>query len=53
MQETDWNWPQKEEWKVRAIPSYEQETFDNGMDLFLYKALPIILLFLVIWIIAI
>lgn len=35
---------------VRAIPSYEQETFNNGMDLLLFRVLPIVFLFLAIWV---
>jgi hypothetical protein len=45
-----------DDWKraseVRVIPSFEQETFNNGMDLLLYRALPIILLFMTIWALA-
>ncbi len=42
------------DWKraneVRVIPSYDQETFDNGMNLLLFRALPIVFLFLIIWV---
>lgn len=43
-----------DDWKraseVRVIPSYDQETFNNGMNLFLFAGLPIILLFLAIFV---
>lgn len=42
-----------DDWKradeVRVIPSYDQETFNNGMDLLLFRAMPIVILFLIIW----
>jgi hypothetical protein len=38
-----------DDWKraheVRVIPSYNQETFDNGMNLLLFRLLPIVILF--------
>lgn len=42
---TDW----KRANEVIKLPSYGQETFDNGMDLFLFRVVPILFLFLAIW----
>lgn len=43
-----------DDWKradqVVQLPSYAQETFNNGMDLFLFAGLPLILLFLAIYV---
>lgn len=41
----DW----KRDYEIRVLPSYAQETFNNGMNLFLFGLVPIIVLFLVIW----
>lgn len=35
--------------QVQTIPSYDQETFNNGMDLFLYRLMPIVILFVAIF----
>jgi len=41
-----------DDWKraseVRVIPSYDQETFNNGMDLLLFRVMPIVILFVAI-----
>lgn len=42
----DWVRP----WNCRVLPSYDQETFNNGMDLLLFRAMPILILFLAIWV---
>jgi hypothetical protein len=45
-----------DDWKraseIRVIPSYDQETFNNGMYLLLYRAMPIVLLLLIIWMVS-
>jgi hypothetical protein len=43
-----------DDWKraseVRVVPSYDQETFDNGMDWFLFRAAPILFVFVAVWV---
>ena len=45
-----------DDWKraheVRVIHSYDQETFNNGMDWILFRAAPIAFLFLIIWVLS-
>lgn len=45
-----------DDWKraneIQVLPSYEQETFNNGMDLLLFRMGPIALIFLIIWVVS-
>lgn len=38
--------------EVNVLPSYDQETFNNGMDLLLFRVMPIIFLMLAIWVVS-
>lgn len=44
------------DWKraneIQVLPSYDQETFNNGMDLLLFRMGPILLVFLIIWVLS-